>query len=111
MEAILIGLDLIGFADHAAVVRRNWQGLLDATGSTQDQMFRRACPSVLLQRAAISVLEGLRGINCRIVSPGTTGKIHDLLNTAWEIFWSQPNEYHAWERDAVTNLKEQAVPT
>ena len=111
MEAMLIGLDLIGFADHAAVVRRNWQGLLDATGSSQDQMFRRACPSVLLQRAAISALEGLRGINCRIVSPATTGKIHDLLNTAWNIFWSKPNEYHAWERDAVANLKKQAVPT
>ena len=109
MEAMLIGLDLIGFADQAAVVRKKWESLLDATGATQDSMFRRACPHELLERAAIHALEGLKGINCRIVTPGTTGKIHDLLNTAWEIFWSKPNEYHAWERDAVNTLKEQAV--
>ena len=111
MEAMLIGLDLIGFADDAAVVRKKWQGLLDATGATQGEMFRRACPSELLERAAIHALEGVKRINCRIVTLQTTGKIHDLLNTAWEMFWSVPNEYHAWERDAVTNLKEQAVLT
>ena len=108
---MLIGLDLIGFADDAAVVRKKWQGLLDATGATQGEMFRRACPSELLERAAIHALEGVKRINCRIVTLQTTGKIHDLLNTAWEMFWSVPNEYHAWERDAVTNLKEQAVLT
>ena len=111
MEAILIGLDLLGLTDQAEVVRKRWQGLLDATGATQDPMFRRACPYVLLQRAAIHALEGLKRINCRIVTLGTTGKIHDLLNTAWEIFWSKPNEYHAWERDAVMNLKGRAALT
>ena len=111
MEAILIGLDLLGLTDQAEVVRKRWQGLLDATGATQDPMFRRACPYVLLQRAAIHALEGLKRINCRIVTLGTTGKIHDLLNTAWEIFWSKPNEYHAWERDAVMNLKGLAALT
>ena len=111
MEAMLIGLDLIGFADDAAVVRKKWQGLLDATGATQGEMFRRACPSELLERAAIHALEGVKRINCRIVNLQTTGKIHDLLNTAWEMFWSAPNEYHSWERGAVTNLKEQAVLT
>ena len=109
MEAMLIGLDLIGFTDQAAIVRKNWESLLDATGATQDPMFRRACPSMLLERAAIHALEGIKGIRCRIVAPGTTGKIHDLLNTAWDIFWSKPDEYHAWERDAVNTLKEPAV--
>ena len=111
MEAMLIGLDLIGFADDAAVVQKKWQGLLDATGATQGEMFRRACPSNLLEIAAIHALEGVRRINCRVVTLQTTGKIHDLLNTAWEMFWSVPNEYHAWERDAVANLKEQTILT
>ncbi len=111
MEAMLIGLDLIGFTDDAAAVREKWQALLDATGATQGQMFRRACPSELLERAAIHALEGVRRINCRIVTLRTTGKIHDLLNAAWEMFWSVPSEYHAWERGAVTNLRKQAVPT
>ena len=111
MEAMLIGLALIGFTDQAAVVRKNWESLLDATGATQDPIFRRACPYMLLERAAIYALEGLKGIHCRIVAPGTTGKIHDLLNAAWDIFWSKPDEYHAWEREAVANLKEPAVST
>lgn len=109
MEAMIAGLDLIGFADDAAVVRRTWQGLLDATGATQDHMFRRACPTELLERAAIHALEGLRRINCRIVTPRTTGEVHDLLNAAWDKFWSKPNEYHAWERDAVARLKKQVI--
>ncbi len=111
MEAMLIGLDLIGFAEQASVVRKKWEGLLDATGATQDPMFRRACPYPLLERAAIHALEGLKRINCRVVTEGTTGKIHDLLNAAWEIFWSKPDEYHSWEREAVTDLKAQAVLT
>ncbi len=111
MEAMLIGLDLIGFTDDAAAVRQKWQALLNATGATQGQIFRRACPLELLERAAIHALEGVRRINCRIVTLQTTGKVHDLLNAAWERFWSVPNEYHAWERGAVTNLKDQAVPT
>ena len=111
MEAMLIGLDLIGFTDQAEVVRKKWQGLLDSTGATQGSIFRRACPSMLLERAVIHALEGLKGIHCRIVAPGTTGKIHDLLNTAWDIFWSKPDEYHAWERDAVMNLKGRAALT
>lgn len=109
MEAMLIGLELIGFADHASVIRKKWQALLNATGATQGPMYRRACPSVLLERAAIHALEGLKRINCRIVTDQTTSKIHDLLNTAWDKFWSTPDEYLAWERDAVADLKKQTV--
>ncbi len=106
---MLIGLDLIGFADHAAVVRDKWRGLLDATGATQGPMFRRACPTALLERAAIHALEGLKRINCRIGTDQTTGRIHDLLNAAWDQFWSTPDGYLAWERDAVMDLKKQTV--
>ncbi len=106
---MLIGLDLIGFADVGAGVREKWQGLLAATGATQGPMFRRACPSELLERAAIHALEGVKRINCRIVTEQTTGKIHDLLNTAWDKFWSVPDEYYAWERESVTGLKDQTV--
>ena len=109
MEAMLIGLDLIGFSHEAADVREKWQGLLNATSAIQGSMFRRACPLELLQRTAVHALVGTKSINCRIVNERTTDKIHDLLNTAWKKFWSEPNQYLDWERDVVAELKRQAV--
>ncbi len=111
MEVLLIGLDLIGFGDDVAVVRDRWQSLLQATGAMQAPIFRRACPYHLLESAAVHALEGLKSINCRIATLSTSGKVHDVLNNAWEIFWSKPSEYHTWERDAVLSLKGQAALT
>ena len=110
MESILVGLELIGLKSAAIDVKRQWDSLLGITGVKPTPMYRRACPRELLERAAISALEGTKKIGCRIVQEGTTGHIHDLLNAAWEKFWSAPDEYHAWEREAIVRLKQGAVP-
>ena len=34
----------------------------------------------------------------------TTGEVHELLNEAWERFWSAPSDYVEWERQAVERL-------
>jgi hypothetical protein len=43
-----------------------------------------------------------------IVSTGTSSPVHDLLNKAWEHFWAAPDNYHAWEREAIAKLKQSA---
>jgi hypothetical protein len=73
-------------------------------------MYRRACPGELLECAAICALEGTKKIGCRIVQERTTGEIHDLLNAAWDRFWTAPDEYHAWERAAIVRLRQGATP-
>lgn len=108
---MLVGLELIGLKTAAVDVKRQWDGLLGVTGVKPAPMYRRACPRELLERAAISALEGTKRIGCRIVQQGTTGHIHDLLNAAWEKFWTAPEEYHAWEREAIIRLRRGAATT
>lgn len=106
METMLIGLDLLGLNEEVDEIRRKWDGLIRATGVKPTPMYRRACPKELLRQAAINALEGTKEIGCRIVGDGTTGPIEHLLNSAWRKFWTAPDEYHAWEREAIRELKE-----
>lgn len=109
METMLIGLDLLGLQKEAAEIQRRWEALIKATGVKPTAMYRRACPRELLEQAAISALEGTNKIGCHIVRDGTARPIRDLLNTAWQKFWTAPEEYHAWEREAIAELKRRAV--
>jgi len=108
MEVILIGLDLVGLRDQANGIRQRWDALLSAIGVKRDPTYRKACPEKLLQQAAIHALEGAIKIGCRVVDRKTPDKIHGLLNTAWDQFWSNPANYYAWERDVMAKLKSAA---
>ncbi|MBI4583218.1 MAG: hypothetical protein HY717_04265 [Planctomycetes bacterium] len=105
MEVMLLALRMIGFQSQAADIQQQWDALVKSTGAVQAPMYRKACAQPLLQQAAIHALEGTRKIGCRIVQEKTTDKVHDLLNTAWNKFWTSPNEYHQWERDWIAKLK------
>lgn len=72
-------------------------------------MYRKACPRTLIEQAAIHALEGTKKIGCRIVTENTSNGVHDLLNMAWDKFWATPANYHEWERDIMTQLKEYRV--
>jgi len=109
MESMLLGLELIGFAGRAAEISQRWEALVEATGFKPTPMYRRACPRHLLEQAAAHAREGTRLIGCSIVHEGTSSPIHDLLNTAWERFWSAPDDYHEWERQAIAELKSVGV--
>lgn len=109
MEVMLIALDLVGLNAEADAVRQKWEALIGATGVRPTALYRRACPRHLLERASINALEGTKLIACRIVKPGISSPVHDLLNTAWQQFWAAPNNYHAWERDAIAKLKHGAA--
>ena len=81
------------------------EALIKATGGKPTAMYRRACPWELLRKAAINALEGTQRIGCRIARDGSASPIRDLLNSAWQKFWTAPSEYHAWEREAIADLK------
>jgi hypothetical protein len=108
METMLIGLELVGLKKEGAEVQQKWESLIGATGVRPTSLYRRACPRELLERAAIHALQGTKLIGCRIVHTGTSSPVHDLLNRAWGNFWAAPDNYHAWEREAIAKLKQSA---
>ena len=110
MEAMLMALETLNFKRQAADVREKWNVLLKSIGAEQTPIYRRACPSQLIQQAVVYSLEGVKKIGCRVVSENTTGMVHDLLNTAWQKFWEAPNQYPLWERETINTLKQMANP-
>lgn len=105
METMLIGLNLINMKRQIKEIQGVWGELINATGSKPTPLYRRACPTVLLEQAAIHALKGAKLIGCRIVQDSTSSPIHDMLNTAWVRFWANPETYHQWEHDCISRLK------
>jgi hypothetical protein len=106
MEAMLHALNLTGFKQEAAAINREWDALVKSTGAVQAPLYRKACPQSLLHLAADLAFAGTKGIGCRIATKDTTGKVHDLLTTAWHKFWNSADEYAQWERDSISLLKQ-----
>lgn len=106
MEAILKALEKLNFKAQATDIKNKWDDLIKSIGAEQAPMYRRACPSPLIKLAAECTFEGVTNMGCRIVREGTTGMVHDLLNSAWRQFWDAPNEYPTWEKASITKLKD-----
>lgn len=110
MEAMLMALNLLKFEKQASDIKEKWNSLAKSIGAEQTPMYRRACPSQLIQQAVVYSLDGVKAIGCHVVTESTTGMVHDLLNTAWQQFWAAPNRYPAWERQTIDTLKQLANP-
>ena len=104
MDAMLYALRLAEFTDEATRIQAHWLDLLKAIGAEPDGAHGRCYPRHLLKRIAACALEGVQGIKCRIARKDTTGEVHEILNEAWERFWSAPADYVEWERQAVERL-------
>ena len=109
MDVMLYALRLAGFTDEATRIRAHWLKLLKTIGSEPDGVHGRCYPQHLLNRIAECALKGVQGIKCRIAQRDTTGEVHELLNEAWERFWSAPSDYVEWERQAVVRLFNESV--
>lgn len=106
MEAMLFALDLLGLRNNISEIKSKWDKLIAMTGCRQSALYRKACPTQLLEQAAIHALEGTKAIGCRLADDKATGEIHDLLNEAWDIFWKDPRMYLSWERKKVSALNQ-----
>jgi len=110
METMLIALDLLNFRSQVTDIKEKWEALVKSIGAEQTPIYRRACPSQLLQQAVAYTLDGVKNIGCYVVSETTTGMVHDLLNNAWQKFWVVPDQYPTWERETINTLKQMANP-
>jgi hypothetical protein len=109
MVAILHGLTLIGFGGEAAEIEGRWSQLIDAARSSPDADYRRCFPKRILESVAEKALIGVRGMNCRIAEPSTTGKVHDTLNRAWKEFWRDPDTYVDWKKRPLKRFGESVL--
>ncbi len=105
MEAILVGLGLLGYSDDRAAIEQAWGELLRMTGSKPGSLYRSACPKSIIEQCAARALEGTKGIGCNLAEPNMQGYIRQLLNEAWQVFWQSPEGYHVWERRQITQIR------
>jgi hypothetical protein len=98
MQAILHGLDLIGFKTEAKAITEYWQKYLGLNGSSITANFKMAFPKHLLEYCAALALDATKSIKCQVAKPELTNEIYSLLNTAWSKFIDDPIDYIGWER-------------
>lgn len=104
MTTLLCGLNQLGYNAEAGEIEARWQELIALTGAKPDPDYVRCFPKALLLKISILALEGVRGMNCRLATPGADDEVHSLLNQAWQTFWSDPHHFAAWEKQAVQRL-------
>jgi len=98
MLALLEALCLTGFQTEAENIETKWANLLQHAGAREEPEFVRCYPRKLMRTVAAKALEGVRGIGARVAEPSTHGVIHDSLNRAWNVFWTDPTNFTSWER-------------
>lgn len=98
MQAILFGLDLIGFKKEAKSIEEYWQKYIALNGSQITANFKMAFPKELLEHCAALSLDATKSIKCQIAKYELTNEVYSLLNTAWSKFIDDPTDYIGWER-------------
>ena len=106
MRTMLSALRIAGFNDESSQILSRWQSFLAECGVKPEPEYHRCYPDTILQTIAEHARQGLVRTQVRIATPKTTDPVHALLNQAWELFWSAPDCYVAWERKAVAELFE-----
>jgi hypothetical protein len=104
MVVILEALARLGYPKEAAKIEDKWKELLAYAGYKSDADYTICFPSTVLQTFADDAFAGYRGLNCKPSAPATGSTIHNLLNEAWERFWSAPDKFAAWEKGKVASV-------
>ena len=104
MRVMLYGLRLIGFGEEADQIEQRWNQLLSISGAEVQAEYLRCFPDNILESIAIKAYEGVYSSGFRAVSPDTDLPIHNILNQAWNVFWTTPAKFSNWEKGAVSDL-------
>jgi len=111
MDVMLLGLGLLNWQAEASGIAQRWNHLVNTLSVKRHNLYERACPGVLLEAAAVCAFEGAKKLGCTLASEDSacSGEIRRLLNTAWREFWTSPEQYPAWERTRVAELRQLMV--
>lgn len=104
MEAMLLGLKLIGFGEHATTIESKWNEFLSACEIEKVPEFERAYPKQLLEHCVNYCHQAMITMKCRIVNTETNDSIFILLNEAWDKFWQDSDNYFKWEAEQISKI-------
>jgi hypothetical protein len=104
MVVILEALTRLGYSREAAKIEAQWKELLSCAGYKPDADYAICFPGTLLKTFAEHAFTGYRALNCRPSTPAGGCAIHDVLNEAWNQFWTAPGKFAAWERGKVASV-------
>jgi hypothetical protein len=105
MKTILHGLELIGFTTEAGEIKQKWDDFKSIINQKEPAEFAIAVPEKLLKSAAEFCLTATRQIKCEIAGPSSEGKVYKILNNSWKQFWTDPENFYEWEKNAVAEFK------
>ena len=108
MKAILLALKLLGYNDEASNISHKWQDFLKISEMEKTPEFERAYPESVIEQAVNYAHEAATNMKCRIVNSGTCDPIYVLLNSAWNRFWTDPDNYLEWEKKQIYQIRSQA---
>lgn len=106
MQAMLCGLELIGFSDASRRIRTAWSTVQRSLGATAEPEYGWCFPKNLLRRIATDALAGTRALKTKVLQQSDTNSIAIKLNVAWDTFWASPESFPSWERRQVALLFE-----
>jgi hypothetical protein len=110
MQTMLLGLRLNDFEDAAHDIEMHWEKLCNNSSIKAEPEYQRCYPTSLLQLIATKAYEGIKGMNCSVISPRSSQPITGLLNQAWNEFWRSPKTYSTWEQKANKELRALCIP-
>jgi hypothetical protein len=104
MQVMLFGLHRIGFADKANAIHDRWTELLAICGGSPEAEYHRCYPQGILEMLSETAYDGITAMKSRVVSPMAYDRVSGVLNEAWDVFWSDPDGFAAWEKATVEHL-------
>jgi hypothetical protein len=96
----------VGVFVEASSIRIRWSSFVSNVGLNPEPEYHRCYPQGLLDRIVELALSGIKATGLRIATKDTGDHIHALLNEAWTQFWSDPDTFVDWEKQAVRRLFE-----
>lgn len=104
MALMLTALTFLNEEKTAVEIAGHWQRLLDVTGHAEPPDFQRYYPKHLLQKCAEEAFRGFTGMGCKPWTGTERDSVRQVLNEAWQRFWTDPKGYVAWEKKASETL-------
>ena len=104
MDMIIRMLRRQGYLTKSDAIRTAWNMLLATLGHHPSPDHRICHPDDLLDSCVDEARSALADMRCRLAQPGTTGRVHDLLNEAWSRLQADPDGFAAWEKKAAATL-------
>jgi len=104
MDLLLRGLKRLGFRDESRAISDRWQKLLGTRGEQCSPEYRRCFAPEILDASERLAFEATESLGCSLARPPITEQGRKLLNEAWGMFWSAPEEFPTWEHTAATAI-------